>query len=183
MNPIARFRSRMRPDTRDDQRGAAAVELALVSVPMVLIFLAVFEFAFMLSRYHGISKRVYEAARYLSAPVIGVTESDLQARTQAMVLHGDPFASIGTPSGLKIAQNSITVCRCRRAAPGACPDPQSPTESIPPSCVDSTSNASLLGLRTVSVSVSGYTYSPIFPGLNYLNLSFPEIRSTMPRLQ
>jgi hypothetical protein len=144
------------------------VELALIALPMVIILLAVFEFAFMLSRYHGISKRVHEATRYLSAPVIGGSWStDIEPRVKSMVLYGRWGGD--STSGLGLAESMIQVCRW----PDAVGSP----------CAPSTSNESVHGVRTVSVTVSGYTYNPIFPGLNYFSIDFPVISATMPRLQ
>jgi len=161
---------RRKSSARRASQGAAAVELALVSLPMVIFLMGVFEIGFMLSRYHGISKRVYESARYLSAPAMGLEFSTMKAKAQAIVLHGNPAADVDAASALGIAKSSVIVCRW-------------PDETSNTACPASTSDETAVGVRTVSVSVSSYAYSPIFPGLNYFSIEFPLIRATMPRLQ
>ena len=159
-----------RRSARRASQGAAAVELALVSLPMVIFLMGVFEIGFMLSRYHGISKRVYESARYLSAPTMGLDFSTMKARAQAIVLHGNPSADVNAASALGVVKSSVIVCRW-------------PDETSNTACPASTSDETAVGVRTVSVSESSYAYSPIFPGLNYFSVEFPLIRATMPRLQ
>jgi len=92
---------------RHRSRGVAAVELALLLVPLLLLVLGVAEFGRAIHTFNTLDKSVRDAARHLSQR--GPGDSAVWAQARCLAVHGDATCS-GPPlaGGLSTAQ--VVVC-------------------------------------------------------------------------
>jgi Flp pilus assembly protein TadG len=118
---------------RRDEQGVQLLELAVVLPILVLLFAAVAEFGRYFYEYTTLAKGSRVAARYLISKSVNST-TNYQAIAKNLVVYGNTTGT-GSPivSGLTTANVSITY--------------QGGTASIP---------------ETVTVSITGYTHSPVF---------------------
>jgi hypothetical protein len=134
------------------ERGVALVELALI-VPLVMALVFITtEFGRAYYEYNTIAKSVREAARYLSVRVPGVDV----AKAKNIVVYGNP-AGQGTPVLRGLSLSNV-------------PDP---TYGVA---------GSFPALSTVTITVTGYTFKPMFTqvfGLSLTTIAFSPISATM----
>lgn len=103
------------------QNGVAAVELALIFIPLLLLCFGITELGRALFQYDGLVKSARGAARYLSqqslaSPPAGETADSVRLKAKSLALCGE-YSCTGKPalvSGLSIGM--ISVCD-----PVACP--------------------------------------------------------------
>jgi hypothetical protein len=130
------------------QRGVAAVELAIILVPMVVLCFGITELGRALYQYNGLVKSVRGAVRYLSqqslgSPPLGVTADDLRLRARSLALCGDVDCE-GRPALVaNLTLDMIAVCDAL-----ACPA----THANVPTGEGTTS------LATVSIGGAGVRY-------------------------
>jgi hypothetical protein len=104
------------------QRGVAAVELALILIPMMVLCFGITELGRALYQYNGLVKSVRGAARYLSqqnlaSPPLGDTADGLRLKARSMALCGELNCD-GRPAVVPgLTLNMIAVCD-----PVACAD-------------------------------------------------------------
>lgn len=142
-------------------RGAAAVELALLIVPLVLMTLASIEFARIVFTYNQLVKLTRDGARYLSGfdPTDGLYPKGL-ARDRVL-----------KPDGTTVAVPGLTIDMievCDRVESSAC----SGDFSNVPTAIGS--------MNLVRVQISRYTYRPVFPITGVFGpINFDTIGTTM----
>lgn len=141
--------------------GAAAVELALLVVPLVLMTLATIEFARIVFTYNQLVKVTRDGARYLSGfdPSDGLYPKEI---ARARVLKPDDTNIV--VSGLTLEMIEV----CDRLVSTACTG-------------DFANVATALGsMNLVRVQITGYTYQPIFPMSGLFGpITFEPIGTTM----
>ena len=88
-------------------RGVAAVEMAVLLVPLVLMTFGAVEFGRAIQTFNTLAKATRDAARHLSQQPPG--EATVQAQARCLAVHGDPSCA-GAPlaPGLTVAQ--VDVC-------------------------------------------------------------------------
>lgn len=97
------------------QKGVAAVEMALVLIPMLILCFGITELGRALYQYNGLVKATRGAARYLSqqslaSPPPGETADDLRLKARSLALCGayDCADKPALVTGLELAM--ISVC-------------------------------------------------------------------------
>jgi Flp pilus assembly protein TadG len=150
-------------------RGVIAVELALVSIPLVMMSLAVFEYGRAMFVYNSLVKATRDGARYLSG--FDPNDASNYPTTNAInrVVYGMHPVPSGTPA---LAQGLTTglVTICDRVNSTACP---SETFLNVPAGASGTINL-------VKVQITGYTFVPLVPGVSgLLSVTFDPISTTM----
>ena len=137
---------------RMSQRGAAIVEFALLIPMLLLLTFIVIEFGRALMEYNTVAKSVRDASRYLSIQLPGTKFTE----TRNLVVYGN---IAGTGSRLLTSLNT-----------GLVPDPTwQPAGSDPV-------------INTVTVQVSGYTFTPQMSSVFGIPLgpyTFGPIKATM----
>lgn len=96
---------------RDTQRGAAAVEFALVLVPMLLLAFGVAEYGRAIYHYNTLVKSVRSGVRLLSMykPADTNYRTDAVARAKCMVVYANETCS-GNPVAPSLAVSHVRVC-------------------------------------------------------------------------
>ncbi|HJW24926.1 MAG TPA: TadE family protein [Rhodocyclaceae bacterium] len=155
-------------DLKRRHRGVAAVELALVAIPLVMMVLAAIDFARAMFVYDQLVKSVRDGARYLSFfdPTAGGEYPVELAKRR--VLYGSTSGGSPIVPGLTASMISI----CDQTDSSACPG-----ETF--ANVDTGSGT----INLVKVKISGYRFTPAFPGVSKLtDITFDPISSTMRQL-
>ncbi|MCB1908233.1 MAG: pilus assembly protein [Rhodocyclaceae bacterium] len=156
---------------RTRQRGVAAVELAFISIPLVMFALATVDFARAMFVYDQLAKAARDGARYLTFfdPTIAAEYPTASAKNR--VLYGS--ASPGdSPSPIVPGLTAAMIKVCDRIDASACPG-----ESFGPVVTPSGS------INLVQVKIEGYVFTPIFPGVSELTtITFEPISATMRQL-
>lgn len=80
-----------RPGRAQDDRGAAAVEFALVVLPLLYLVFGIISYGYMLAFRQSISQAAAEGARAAAVAPVGLTETELRARARDAV--NDSLAS------------------------------------------------------------------------------------------
>jgi Flp pilus assembly protein TadG len=136
-------------------RGVAAIELAFLLTPLVMITFGATEIGRAIYTYNTLDKTVRDAARYMSQH--GSGDADIQSDAKNLAVFGN---TAGTGSALApgLAITNVTVCD-----PVACPG---------------THQGVVTGSGTVnlvSVSITNYHYSSlvsfVFPSLDFNAIS------------
>jgi len=142
----------MRGRRRRDERGAAAVEFALVVPLLILLLFGIISYGVMLSFRQSLSQAAAEGAR--AASVTYVT-ADKQAAGYTAV--NEALNSFGvTCAAGALKKGGATVGTCAVSAPGAC------------------TPAATTGVQCVTVTISySYRANPLVP-------SFPGVGAVMP---
>jgi hypothetical protein len=135
--------------SRHAQRGVAAVELALILIPMMVLCFGITELGRALYQYNGLVKSVRGAVRYLSQqslenPPTGETAEGLRLKARSMALcgHVDCDGKPALVNGLTLPM--IAVCD-----PVSCPT----THANVPTGEGTTS------LATVSIGAGSHTFA------------------------
>lgn len=150
-------------------RGAVAVELALVSIPMVFAAVAAVDFARAYFVYDQLAKSVRDGARYLSFFDPNDAQQYPVTAAKNRMLYGTT-ANTGDPIVPGLEADMIKVCDSVNAT--ACPG-----ETF--ANVDTGSGS----INLIQVKISGYVFTPIFPGISRLTtITFDDISSTMRQL-
>jgi hypothetical protein len=137
---------------RRGQWGVALIEFALVLPLLLVVTFICTEYSRALFQYNTLTKSVRDAARYLSTQNPGTKI----AEAKNLVVYGNPF---GTGSPLVIGLTLSQV-----------PDPVWQLAGTSPV------------INTVTISVTNYTFTPLFGsvfGLNFGAMTFPSISATM----
>lgn len=148
-------------------KGAAAVELALVSIPMVFIAVAGIDYARAMFVYDQLDKAVRDGARYLTYFNPTYQQDYPIAAAKSRMLYGSTSGS-GSTIVPDFDASMITICD--RVDSSACPGE---TFANVPAGASGTVNL-------VKVTISGYVFTPIFPGISRLTtMTFDPISVTM----
>lgn len=143
---------------KNRQGGTAIVEFALVLPLLLLLTFITTEFGRALYQYNTLTKSVRDAARYLSvqSPSILTTDLPKVANAKKLVVYGK-FTATDTPLAIGLTTAQVT-------------DPVWQTVGSSPV------------INTVTISVSGYIFRPLFAsvfGVNFGNIPFADISATM----
>ena len=95
------------PPRRQSQRGAAAIELALLALPLAALTFGTTEFGRALHQYNALAKSVRDAARYQTTQTPGDAAAILKAR--CLALTGNTTCS-GNPLLPGLALANIQEC-------------------------------------------------------------------------
>lgn len=103
------------------QRGVAAVEMAIIILPMLILCFGITELGRALYQYNGLVKATRGAARYLSqqnlaAPPVGETAESIRLRARSMALCGN-FVCADLPALVP----NLTLAMIDVCDPVACP--------------------------------------------------------------
>ena len=152
-------------------RGAVAVELALVSVPLIFMAVAAIDFARAIYTYDQLVKAVRDGARLLSGfdPTIPAEYPSALARNR--ILYG---ATSAPPDGATIVPDLAPgmIFICDRVSSAACPGQ---TFANVPTGTGS--------INLIRVEIRNYTFTPVFPGISRLTtITFEPISATMRQL-
>lgn len=145
--------------TLGKQRGAAAVELAFMMIPLLILAFGVAEYGRAVYEYNTLAKSARNAARYLSQYAPGNAVAIGNARNLAV--YGSPAGGdIPVLSGLGTTMVSV----CDRLS---CPA----NHSLQPT------GSGLVNL--VTVTISGYTFTPAITYVMPSAMTFDPISVTM----
>lgn len=149
--------------------GVVAVELALVAIPLVLITLATIDYARAMFVYDQLDKAVRDGARYLTFFDPADAGNYPVALAKNRMLYGSVSGSGPTiVPGLTAGMISV----CDRVDASACPGETFANVSTGTGTVN-----------LVKVTISGYVFTPIFPGVSRLTtITFDPISATMRQL-
>lgn len=155
--------------SRKRMGGAAAVELALVAIPLVMMVLAAVDFARAMFVYDQLAKAARDGARYLSFFDPSASAQYPVTLAKNRMLYGSVTAGSSTiVPGLTAGM--ITICD--RVDSSACPGET--FANVP---------TGTGAINLVKVTISGYQFEPAFPGVSKLAaVTFDPISVTMRQL-
>ncbi|UEP38811.1 pilus assembly protein [Burkholderia ambifaria] len=169
------------PIRRSRMRGVAAVEFALVLMPMIVLATGVAEFGRAIYQYETLTKATRDAARYLSVFLPNDSAYPLAA-AQCLVVYGSTTCgSAGTELVPGLTTSMVIVCDATHSTD--CGDASDPSQFANLPTYDSTNNApsgtATGSINLVEVKVKGYQYQPIpaYPGLS--SITFGNIVTVM----
>lgn len=150
---------------RAKQKGAAAVELAVLLIPLVLIAFGITEFGRAFFEYNAIAKGTRDGVRSLTMkgpldPADPSSSSDI-TQTKCMVIYGNAGCT-GTARVPYLTAAMVSICDS-----WTCP---------------ATHSAQSTGtgvVNLVTVTVTGYTFTPLVPFIMPNPLTFNDISTTM----
>ncbi len=122
------------------QRGIAALELALILPLLLAVFFAITEFGRAIYTYNALTKSARVATRYLTTQVAGNPAAI--ATAQNLAVHGNPNGA-GAPLLPGLTPGLVTVCDAASCASTHHSQGTNPA------------------INTVSVTISGYTFTPM----------------------
>lgn len=150
------------------QRGAAAIELALLTLPLAGLSFGITEFGRALHQYNTVAKTVRDAARYQSTVAPGNIPPATTLPGLCLALSGSTANSGGACSGTALLPGltlaMITVCD-RVLCPGT-HNQQPPTPGT------------LGKVNLVTVTVTGYPFTSMVP-FAMPSIAFGPISATM----
>lgn len=143
---------------RRHSRGVAAIELALVSIPLTLLLLGASEFGRAIYTYNVLTKAARDAARHLSA--YGPGDDALRNQARCLAAFGTTDCT-GTALATGLTAAMVAVCDASNCA--------------------SSHAVQATGVGTVnlvSVSISGYSFTSLLSWA-VPNIPFRSITATM----
>jgi Flp pilus assembly protein TadG len=162
-------------------RGVAAVEFAIVLIPLVTLLMGVAEFGHAIYQYEALTKATRDAARYLSVYLPSDPAYPL-AQAQCLVVYGDSTCPAGA-TALAPGLTTSMVIVCDGAHSTSCSDTSDPpqfsnvqTYDTNNGAVDPANGAGSINL--VEVKIKGYPYLPITSFFN-LSITFGNIVTVM----
>ncbi|ALX16778.1 pilus assembly protein TadG [Burkholderia cepacia JBK9] len=169
------------PFRRSRTRGVAAVEFALVLIPMIMLSTGVAEFGRAIYQYETLTKSTRDAARYLSVWL--PTDSAYPvSQAQCLVVYGSTTCgSSGTELVPGLTTSMVTICDAQRTT--GCSDGSDPPQFANLPTYDSNNNAAsgtaTGAINVVEVKIKGYKYQPI-PAYPWLpSITFNNIVTVM----
>jgi Flp pilus assembly protein TadG len=147
--------------------GAAAIELALLSIPFVLMVLALVDFARAMFVYDQLVKAARDGARYMA--IFDPSDSNYPvAKMKQRILYGQVAGTSMIVPGLTAEMIHV----CDRVNASACPGDVM-TNVVTGSGV----------INLVEVRISGYQFTPVFPAPAWMKtVTFDPISVTMRQL-
>jgi Flp pilus assembly protein TadG len=151
--------------TRAIQEGAAAVELAVMLIPLVLIAFGITEFGRAFYEYNALAKGTRDGVRFLTMkgplnPADPTSAADI-TETKCMVVYGNPGCA-GAARVPYLTPAMVSICDSWTCAA---------THSAQPT------GSGVVNL--VTVTVTGYTFTPMVPFIMPNPLTFNDIGTTM----
>jgi hypothetical protein len=151
------------------QRGAAAVEFAIISLLFFTILFAIFEFGRLLYVYNTMQEVTRRAAR--EAVVRWITDAEL-IKTYAL------FGGTSLPAGAEITTANINIEYIDRNGTPVTPLllPEDPGDNLS-ACSDITRTASCI--FSVRVSINNARYRPMVNLFSFLDVALPRSTVTL----
>ncbi len=155
-------------------RGVAAVEFAIVLIPLVLLVMGVAEFGHAIYQYDTLTKATRDAARYLSE--YSPTDATYPvAQAKCLAAYGTTDCS-GTPLATGLTTGMVAVCD--RVASSACPG-MSFNNVTTYDSNNGVSGTPAGSVNLVAVKITGFSYAPIEPFLGLSTFKFNNIITVM----
>jgi len=158
---------------RHRSRGAVAVELAFVAIPLTLMVLATVDFARAMFVYDQLAKVARDGARYLSFfdPTEVVSYGTAKDMAVSRMIYGTANPGDGAkPIVQGLAAGMIEICD--RSDSAKCPGDQFANVVTPSGT-----------MSLVKVTIANYVFTPLFPGASQLTtFTFEPISVTMRQL-
>jgi Flp pilus assembly protein TadG len=149
------------------QRGAVAVEAALVLIPLLILLLGVAEGGRLFFEYNAIVKATRDATRYLSTVAAGVENNDPSyARARCLAVYGNTECA-GSPLVTGLTTGLVEICDAR-----ICPD----THRSVPATGNGGDATGVMNLVTVTVN---HFQPELFIGVTMPVTEFGPISATM----
>lgn len=145
---------RQRIERRSD-RGAAALEFALVSVPLLYLVFGIIIFGIMLGFRQNVSQSAAEGARAAAISPVGLTDAQLQARARSAVSDSLLSNGITCSSAGTLVKSSATVGTC--------------TVSGRQTCTSGTTSATCMKITVDYL----YRANPLIPNIGF-GIAMPE---------
>ncbi|WP_432259408.1 TadE/TadG family type IV pilus assembly protein [Cupriavidus sp. TMH.W2] len=154
------------------QKGVALVELGITISLLLAICFAVTEFGRAIYTYNTLAKSVRDATRYLSTQAAGSPAA--HATAQQLAVYGTPVASANQPTLVPgLTTGMVSIC-----------------DAANPACTSNMGQGSNPAINTVTVRISGYTFTPVLDLLGFTrfytggsnsmtSISFSDISATM----
>lgn len=146
-------------------RGVAAVELALLLVPLLLIVLGVAEFGRAIHTFNTLGKSVRDAARHLAQ--YGPGDSAVQGEARCLAVYGRADCT-GYPLAVGLTPATVLVCDAL---------------TCPATHANQPTGRGVMNLATVTIE--GYVFTSVLgitlpgSGVALTNRRFPTISATM----
>ena len=137
-------------------RGAAAVELGLLMVPMLVLTFGVTEYGRAIYTYNAIDKSTRDAARHMTSP-----NPNRAAEAVNLAVYGN-IAGTGAPLAPGLAAGNVVICD-----PIACPGTHAGVAT----------GSGVINL--VTVGINNYVYNSIVTYVAPATLNFANISTTM----
>jgi Flp pilus assembly protein TadG len=142
-----------------NQRGAAAVEMAFLLLPLIFIVFGISEFGRAIYQYNTIAKATRDAARYLSTQQPDATST---ANAECLAVYGN-FSCTSPPLAPNLTTSQVAICDWT-----TCPGTHLAQGTAPV-------------VNLVTVTVTGYPFDSLVPFVtaNLATITFGDIRTTM----
>jgi hypothetical protein len=159
-----------RTSKADSQRGVAAVELAFILLPMLILCFGITELGRALYQYNGLVKATRGAARHLSQlnlaiPPPGQTADGLRLQARSLALCGSLSCAGRQPLVPNLTLEMISVCD-----PVSCPDTHA-------NVATGEGTTSLVSV-TIGAGSNRYSFTSIVPWV-IPSIDFTPVRITM----
>jgi Flp pilus assembly protein TadG len=152
------------------QSGAAAVELALLFLPISVLAFGSTDMARAMQQYNTVAKAVRDASRYLSTAPGQIDAARCLAITGSPAMSGSSCSGTALLPGLTLTQ----VYACDETLDGV--DSRCASHKLQQYGTAGTANAGTVNL--VSVTITGYTFTSAVP-FAAPTFTFGAVRSTM----
>jgi Flp pilus assembly protein TadG len=163
-------------------RGVAAVEFALVLIPLIILALGVAEFGRAVWQYAALTKGTRDAARYLSTYLPSDPGYPI-AQAKCLVVYGTTTCPGGQATPLVAGLTTSMVIICDASSSAGCQDSTDPTQFANVTTYDADNGASggtpSGSINLVEVKIKGYPYTPIEPFFNLQTFNFNNILTVM----
>jgi Flp pilus assembly protein TadG len=131
------------------QKGVALVEFGITILLLLAICFAVTEFGRAIYTYNTLAKSVRDAARYLSTQAAG--SATAHAMAQQLVVYGTPVVTNNQPPLVPgLTTGMVSIC-----------------DAADLTCTSNMGQGSNPAINTVTVRISGYTFTPLLDILGF----------------
>ena len=166
---------------RSRMRGVAAVEVAFVMIPLVLLVTGVAEFGRAIYQYDALTKSTRNAARYLSTYLSSDPAYPL-AEAQCLAVYGSTTCGAkGTELAPGLATTNVVICDASHST--GCSDASDPTQFANVITYDANNGAAggapSGSINLVEVKIKGYKYVPIPAFYGLPQITFGNIVTVM----
>lgn len=162
------------------ERGAAAVEFAIVLVPLIVLAMGVAEFGHAIYQYEAMTKATRTAARHLSS-YLPSDASYPVAEAKCLVVYGSTTCGGGSPLVEGLTTSMVVICDSVNAT--NCQDPTDPPQFANVPTYDTNNGvpggAQSGSINLVEVKVKDFPYTPLVPFFNLSQFTFGNIFTVM----
>lgn len=158
----------LRSAGRPRQKGATAVEFAVVAIAFLLLLFGIMEIGRLMYLFNTVQEVTRRAAR--QAAVTWTSTHSSTAFKQAALLGGSTL-----PAGAEVAMANLRIQYLNLSGGTPSPMPVSPSDNVI-QCENLTSSC----IASVRVSITGVTYNPMVGLFPYLAIPLPASTVTIP---